>query len=319
MVFCHDCQIYVSKLSSHRRSNAHKSNSLLRSEYSNVQIIATAFRNRVISYKINPKATYLIPEQFLAETTSTIHNLINSLLKKHRSLKVNFELFITYKLPKNDTSSLKSFNTKYSMVFQSTNILQLYHEQSNILALKCVEFEHAESGWMVESISHLEMNVAKFNPLKAGSYLPLPVKIKNTKSCLNIRNNDEYCFLWSIIAQLYPSKSNPNRVSSYPHYLKLFNISDMSFPPNFADIKWFEKHNPSVSVNIYGLDKNNKVTGPLYKTQLRRFEHVNLLFLSKDGKNHFCLIKNIERLLHHQLTKHKSKIYLCDLFVFHAL
>lgn len=312
MVFCKDCQINVPKLASHKKSYLHKSNCLLQDEFENVQIIATAFKNRIVSYKINPRKNFLIPEQFLTDILPTAYNLIKKSLKKHCSLKVNFELFATYNLPKNETSSLKSFNTKYNVVLQSTDVTQMYYEMSNVLALKCIEFEQAESGWTIESISHLEINIAKFNPLRAGSYIPLPKKIQNTKACINVKNNDEHCFLWSILAHLYPAKNNPNRVSSYPHYSNFFNISGMTFPPQFSDIKWFEKHNPQVSVNIYGLDKNNHVTGPLYKTQLRRQEHINLLFLSKGGCNHFCLIKNIEKLLHKQITKHKSKIFLCD-------
>lgn len=312
MVYCQECQAYVSRLSSHKKSSIHKSNCLIRTELSNVKIIATAFRNRIISYRVNPEKEYLVPDFFLSDNYSTVSNLISTLLRKHRSLKVNIELFITYNLPKDNTQSLKSFNTKYTMVLQSTDISVLYHDLSNLLLMKCLEFEHAESGWTIESVSHLEINIAKFSPLKAGSYIPLPKSIQNTKSCLNIKNNDEYCFLWSIVAHLYPAKNNPNRLSSYPHFSNFFNTSGMSFPPSFKCIKWFERHNTGVSVNIYGLDEHGSITGPLYKTLRRRVEHVNLLFISCKSKNHFCLIKDMGKLLHNQLTKHKSRIHLCD-------
>lgn len=311
MVFCQKCQVDVLSLSSHKKSNIHKSNCLLQTEFSNVQIIATAFKNRIISYRINPQNEYLIPDHFLSDINTTVDRLIKINLNRHRTLKINLELFVKYSLPKDNSTSLKSFNTKYSMIFQSTDISQLYYEFSEILQFKCSEFEHTESGWTIESISHLEINIAKCDPLKAGSYLPLPKKIQNTKSCLNIKNTDDHCFLWSIIAHLYPTKHNPNRVSSYPHYTEIFNISEMSFPPSVEDIKWFEKHN-NVSINIYGLEKSHTLSGPLYKTQKRQIEHVNLLFFSKNNKNHFCLIKDIEKLIHRQLTKHKSKLYLCE-------
>lgn len=161
-------------------------------------------------------------------------------------------------------------------------------------------------------MSHLEININKYNPLKAGSYLPLPISIRSTKSCLNIHNFDEHCFLWCIAARMYPAKINSSRVTSYPHYSLLFDTTNMTFPPGIEDIKVFEKNNPNISINVYGLEKNNTVTGPLYATLARKITHVNLLYITKNGKAHFCLIKDFARLVRRQLTKHKSKIYLCD-------
>ncbi|XP_047024710.1 uncharacterized protein LOC124633507 [Helicoverpa zea] len=315
MKFCHSCQLHVSKskYSSHKKSNKHKTNCLLRTEYQNVQLIASAFKDRIASYKINPQNNEIItPELFLSDVFNTIYNLLQPLLQKHKSLKINFELFVLYLLPKNEELSLKSFNTKYSIINQSTDIISLYKDCTQRLVCKCLEFELSESGWTIEKISHLEMNIAKYNPLRAGSYIALPLRINKMKACLNIQNTDNHCFLWCIIAHMYPAKNNPNRVSSYPHYSKILNTNGMSFPPTFEDIKWFEKHNFNISVNIYGLEKNNTITGPLYKTKLRKLNHVNLLFISKNGKNHFCLIKNLEKIVRSQLTKHKSRIHLCE-------
>lgn len=207
---------------------------------------------------------------------------------------------------------MKSFNTKYVTVFQNSNLFSLFKTGMNKLINKCSEFELSESGWTIESVSHLEINIAKYSPLKGGSYIPLPKCISGTKSCLNIRNKDLCCFLWCIMAYLFPARSNSNRVSSYPHYSKYLNISGLSFPIKMQDIKRFEKKNPDISINIYGLDSDNSITGPLYKTVERKKAHINLLYITNKGMQHFCLIKNFERLVHRQLTKHKSKLILCD-------
>lgn len=313
MKFCQDCNAYTSNHSSHKKSNIHKINCLLRTEFDNVQLIATAFKNRIASYRVNPDSSDIImPELFLSSISSTVCNIIKTLLITHKSIKANFELFVLYKLPKNDEISLKSFNTKYTPILQSTDLKSLFEEFSKNLMSKCMEFELSESGWTIEAINHLELNIAKYNPLRAGHFIPLPTSIVRTKSCLNIHNTDSHCFLWCIIAQIYPAKCNPNRVTSYPHYSKVLNVSGMSFPPTFEDIKRFEKQNTNISVNIYGLEKNNTVTGPLYKTSQRKLMHVNLLLLNKQNKTHFVLIKNFEKLVHKQLTKHKCKIHLCD-------
>lgn len=312
MFFCQACNINVHNYSSHKKTNIHKSNNLIKTQFDNIRIIACAFKNKIVSYKITPQSFTITPEKFLSEITDTCCYLIKELLKQHVSLKVNFELFVSYNLPKNNEISLKSFNTRYTIILQSTDILSTYQAFAEKILNKCSEFELSESGWTIESISHLEINFVKYSPLRAGSYLKLPKRIQNTKSCLNIVNKDNYCFLWSIVAYLYPAMHNSNRVTSYPHYLKVLNTSNMTFPPSLDDIKLFEDLNPNVSVNVYGLEQNDYVTGPLYKTLKRKLFHVNLLYINNNGKSHFCLIKHFSKLVHRQLTKHKSKIYLCD-------
>lgn len=313
MFFCKDCKMHVTKLSSHNRTNIHKSNRLLCSDFDNVQIIASAFKHRIVSYRINPALLTVKPETFLSQISKTACDIIHFGVQKHKAVKVNFELFVSYILPKNGEHAIKSFNTKYAIIFQSTDIKNMYLKSVEKLISKCSEFEMSESGWTIDSVKYLELNINKYNPLRAGSYIPLPPVLRNTKSCLNIRNNDTHCFLWSIAAQIFPTSQNSNRTTAYPHYSKLFNIHNMSFPPSFFDIRQFERNNPTISINVYGIENNKRyITGPLYVTSARKLTHVNLLYVTKGDKSHFCLIKDISRLLHRQLSKHKSKLYLCE-------
>ena len=42
---------------------------------------------------------------------------------------------------------------------------------------------------------------------------------------LNVKNDDKYCSLWSILAYLHPCNNNhPNRVSNYRQYFNESNI-----------------------------------------------------------------------------------------------
>lgn len=161
-------------------------------------------------------------------------------------------------------------------------------------------------------MSHLEINVNKYSPMRGGTYIDLPKSIKNTKSCVNIRNTDNHCFVWSVVAALYPSKNNVCRVKSYPHYNSVLNVKGVSFPPTYTDIRLFELNNPEISINIYGLDNKNCVTGPLYLTKKRKIDHINLLFIERNNKGHYCLIKDLVKLVKRQITQHKGKLFLCE-------
>lgn len=313
---CEQCCIDLSRhqYKYHLRTNLHKSNCLLKSEYENVDIIASAFRNRIMTYRLNPsqKVEYLTVEAFLQDNKSVICKLIDTALVKNHCIKMNFELFANFILLKTNEQQLKSFNTKYETIFQSTDIDEFYSRLIDKLKQKLSEFDHCESGWSFISINHLEININKYAPMRGGSYFELPAIIKNTKSCINVKNTDENCFLWSIVAGLFPATRNVCRTTSYPHYSQVLNVEGMSFPPSVNDIKLFEKNNDQLSINIYGLDDNYAVTGPLYRTIHKKSNHFNLLYVESKGRSHYCLIKDLVRLVRKQVSLNHNKMQLCD-------
>ncbi|CAH1639518.1 unnamed protein product [Spodoptera littoralis] len=295
------------------RTNIHKANCLLNTKFANIHIIATAFNNRIMTYRLNvtQEDEYLGLEAFLSDHQTNIVELITMSLNKHNCIKVNFELFAYFMLPTLEEKQLKSFNTKYNIIYKNTDLNELLTKVMNALNEKLTEFQHCQSGWTFVSMSHLEININKYSPMRGGSYIDLPPAIKHSRSCINIKNEDDCCFLWSIVAGLYPAKNNVCRTSSYPHYSSVLNIEGMSFPPTMNDIKQFEKNNPNMSVNIYGL-QNNIVTGPLYASKHKREHHFNLLYIENNTVGHYCLIKDLIRLVRRQVTHYKGKVYLCD-------
>ena len=78
--------------------------------------------------------------------------------------------------------------------------------------------------------------------MSASSYLPLPKELKGKKSCLNIQNNGKKCFLWSILALLYPVQhgNNRNSVSKYQEYAHGLNMSRIQYVVDIKEIGKFE-------------------------------------------------------------------------------
>ena len=102
------------------------------------------------------------------------------------------------------------------------------------------------------------MNVSglvKYDPMRAYSYLPLPKERKAKHGCLNIQNNDEKCFLWSILTSLHlvQQRNNPHRVSKYQEYQRELNMSGIQYPVDIKNILKFEQQN-NISVNVYGYE-----------------------------------------------------------------
>ena len=95
--------------------------------------------------------------------------------------------------------------------------------------------------------------LVKYNLMRVSSYLPLPKELKAKQGCLNIQNNDEKCFLWSILVLLQPvqCRNNPYRVSKYQEYEHDLNMSGIQYHVDIKDIGKFE-HQNNISVNVYG-------------------------------------------------------------------
>ncbi|KAL0879757.1 hypothetical protein ABMA27_003469 [Loxostege sticticalis] len=253
------------------RSRSHKQNISSQPHSDCVEIVASAFRSRIISYRI-----------VLSESD------------QHTCLKVNFELFSIFMLSKNNMQEMKSFLTKNSVIYQNYDFDNIFFKLQSTLKKKIDEFQESDSGWAFLSNSHLEINVNKYQPLGGCSYVKLPKCIQNKKACLNIHNKDHH----------------PEWVSSYPNFQDVLNVQGLSFPVTFTDINIFEKNNPKLRFIIYGLKNNKTIIGPLYKSQNNENKRtIHLLLLDNGTNSHYCLIKDLSRLLRSQVTAHHRKIY----------
>ena len=57
------------------------------------------------------------------------------------------------------------------------------------------------------------MNISIYSPLLGSSYIELPNELRNSmKGLINIKNNDNKCFLLCHIRHLNPLKTHPERI-----------------------------------------------------------------------------------------------------------
>ena len=151
--------------------------------------------------------------------------------------------------------------------------------------------------------------------MRASSCLPLSKELKAKQGCLDNRNNDEKCFLWSILASLHPVQhgNHPTRVSKYQEYEHELNMSGIQYPVDIKDISKFE-HQNNISVNVYGYE-DKKILPLRVTTMTVARHHVNLLYITADETSHYVLVKDLSRLISIQYNNHKSKHYFCQYYL----
>ena len=134
----------------------------------------------------------------------------------------------------------------------------------------------------------------------------LPPKVKHSKAVINIQNDDDKCFLWSVLAYLYEANFSRERVKHYDQHETKLSMTGIAYPVAVKDVPKFEKQN-DISVNVFGYEEGYY---PLYISKNEKERHVNLLLTDKGGKTHHCLITDLNKMLHSQI-EHNGRKFFC--------
>ena len=191
------------------------------------------------------------------------------------------------------------------------NLVEQIAEAFQQLYLIINDFNTLGSGWNLEAILGFELGVGKYSPLTGNSYFRLPADLAKKKAIINVQNHDNKCFLYAVCAGLMIKRNlpHPERVAHYHALAKTLKCDMLTHPTPLSQIPKFERSN-NVSINVFGYE--DKVIFPLLNTKHRDMpRHLNLLLISHHEKRHFCLIKNMSRLISSR-TKHKGRCFLCN-------
>ena len=169
-------------------------------------------------------------------------------------------------------------------------------------------FNQRGSNWRFQRVLSLDVHFTDFQPLRGSTFLPLPSKISTKKAVINMKNNDDQCFKWSVVRALNPVEKNSERITKeLKDQSERLDWRGLKFPVDLKQIIIFEKLNPQISINVFGFE------GDVYPLRLSKSERtqVNLLLISDGEKQHYCLIKSLSRLLSSQMSKHGHTNVFC--------
>ena len=70
------------------------------------------------------------------------------------------------------------------------------------------------SGWVVDKIEDIYINVSNYDPLVGRSSILLPPELNNSmKGLINLKNKDIECFKWCHVRFINPQRRNPDRIN----------------------------------------------------------------------------------------------------------
>ena len=174
-----------------------------------------------------------------------------------------------------------------------------------------------ESEFEFDGINFFYYSFNKTSIYRGGTYIDSPKWLKNKKSTINPKNNDNKCFQYAVTLALNLDNINkhPQRISKIKLFIDQYNWKDIDFPPTNKDWRKIELNN-DIALNILYIPHNTKKIQLAYrsKNDLTCNKQVILLMITDGEKWHYLAVKNLSGLLKGITSTHEKGFYCLNCF-----
>ena len=253
--------------------------------------------------------------KFFQKTKTSFINVCKNEVEALKSVKIQFSLLVKFHMTREGKVEEMEhyFNRMQPIIVNEHNmdtlsplLNQFIHEVKGEIEA----WSERGSGWVMDKILKAFINVARYQPMRGGSYMELPAKLKNKKAVLNIQNRrDNECLRWAIRAAIFKPRGDMRRTSSYPTEDGL-NFAGIDFPTPVSQIGRLERQNPNLAINVFGWE-NDRVIVHRISEKDGEIPRINLMLVKKDENTHYCLVKRLSALLYDQ-NRHNESKHFCE-------
>ena len=178
------------------------------------------------------------------------------------------------------------YNTGILERIQSINWIKEYVFNQVNKFMNNLEQTLLKSDLIFNKIRKITIGLNKSIKTKAGSYFKTPEVLQYKKAIVNIKNTDDKCLEWCLLANKHYEDINNKDKNDPKHYKKYYNElnipKDIKYPIDIQhDIKKYEKLN-DIKINVFTYENNDKDftnLQTLYNTTKRNENVCNLLLL----------------------------------------
>ena len=257
---------------------------------------------------------YTIEAQGLTDPTMFMESVRSKVISQLFRLEAKVYIRLGCTLKKNDPTN--GTEETVQKTFRSSNHIVYSHysdDTYNKMVAEVLEdfskYQRDGSGWSLKSTDNLLIAVAECKPMKGSSYIPLSKRLKNKEAIVNMKNNDQECFTWSVARALNPVDIHPERVTKIlREQSKQYNWEGISFHTPLNEIERFERNN-GVSINVL-CDEDGRVY-PRQRSKNKFETEITLMFITDNQNSHYVVVKSLSRLLSGQSTKKHAKRHYC--------
>ena len=145
---------------------------------------------------------------------SSIEDLLKDLLDEMKGFKYQVTVAVVLNKAKINGS------IEYSPVYFNSTSKTVINSKFNLdksfqeILYRIDNSIYEGSDWIVESTDSEYVNISVYNPLAVSTYIKLLEELKHPiEGLINIKNNNNKCFLWCHVRHLNLVKRNPQRIS----------------------------------------------------------------------------------------------------------
>ena len=236
-------------------------------------------------------------------------------LKELKNCKIQFGVEAEYvKEEETKTARLSNRAVPYSDTFLNEGIQHLHEKMAVRTELG--------SKWVLMRILEVFFIIYATSPtsrLSGKSYLPTPPALKLKHAVINVKNEDDLCFIYSVLALLKQNEitRNKERVSKYLPYMDDINYDVKDMPMQLVNIRKFERMNPGIAINVLSYSDENENDEDLdaiafkhphlniiHRTRVTGVEPIHLLLIENKDNFHYVAVSNLQRLM----NSHKNDL-----------
>lgn len=190
---------------------------------------------------------------------------------------------------------------------------------------KVDKYTNDQSGYILDRVLESFINISPFQFTSGSSYFPIEFADGiGSKSIINIKNDDNACFLWALMVGLHynemetsKKKKIQERYKSYlTPYIKSYGLDFSDMPMTVNIERNLRKYEDATKANIHILQYEVKKSSqplPMICSKSHYEKSVVLMLCTnpKTGDRHYVTVTNMSGLLGHHISEHGHKVHFC--------
>ena len=172
----------------------------------------TPLRN-VTDQKIISDQVILNDEIILKQELNYIGN--NALKRFNNSIKWNIAYEVIFVKGEETTHPHPTFQDAAHISRNEEEVRERVNRSISKRDKDIENFTHNGRGWRFIGLDRVVVTVYDYNLARGRRYIPTPPALASKKAIVNVQNTDNKCFMWSVLAALYPLKDHVDRVMKY--------------------------------------------------------------------------------------------------------
>ena len=183
-----------------------------------IKLEKSALSNFAEKYVIDGKPGLTLL-QYFAEKVARIKDF----LRNHRNIKVRMILICSMERKLIEKSKGESkisfeqdnayFHSQSHINLEKTDVKVILSQMLKEIIGNLINYQAKGTGWYFKEVISFEIHIVDYKPIKGSSYIPLPNFIMRKTAIINIKNEDDKCFLWSVLRYLHPKQIHGERLT----------------------------------------------------------------------------------------------------------